>query len=122
MTTLRGRLAKLNYRLAEETTITVTQKVPKAYTPRVKAALRAVDTAMKAGKLLMDDDAAMNGPYDGSLDPRVLHPTLLAAARAEFAALEWRLDYLFEVVRADLGCSIARELVREFGTPGFAVR
>ena len=122
MTTLRGRLAKLNYRLAEETTITVTQKVPKAYTPLVKAALRAVETAMKAGKLLADDEVAMNSPYDGEPDPRVLHPIVRAVARAEFKALDWRMDYLFDVVRADLGRGIAQQLMREFATTGFAVK
>ena len=122
MTTLRKRLACLNYRLAEEMTVTVTRKLVRAYTPRIQAALKAVDKARLAGKLLADDEAAMNSPYDGEPDPRVLHPIVLAVARAEFKALDWRMDYLFDVVRADLGRGIAQQLMREFATTGFAVK
>ena len=121
MTTLRKRLACLNYRLAEEMTVTVTRKLVRAYTPRIQAALKAVDKARLAGKLLADDEAAMNSPYDGEPDQRVLHPIVLAVARAEFKALDWRMDYLFDVVRADLGPRIARELANEFGWAGFTV-
>ena len=46
MSSLRKRLACLNYRMTEEITVTVTRKAIRAYTPRVKAALKAVGFEM----------------------------------------------------------------------------
>lgn len=120
MSTLRKRLACLNYRLADEITVTVTQKTIRAYTPRVKAALKAIDLAMKAKDLL-------NPHYESVLwgsrrDSARLSQPLARAVQAEADALEWRMDYLLDVVRADLGPRVARELVKEFAWGGFVVR
>ena len=120
MSTLRKRLACLNYRCAEETTVIVTRKLVRAYTPRVRAALKAVDAAMRAGELLTADWLGME--LDDWTDERVLPEALLSAVKAEFEALDWRMDYLFDVVQADLGPRVARELMNEFARGGFVVR
>ena len=124
MSSLRKRLACLNYLLAEEITVTVTRKAIRAYTPRVKAALKAVDAAMRAGEILRADaDAVERMTRDEEYSPDdLLYYWVQRAAQAEFNALEWRMDYLLDVVRADLGPRVARELVKEFAWGGFVVR
>ena len=76
---------------------------------------------VKAGELLAADWLGMESD-DWSYDERVLPEALLPAVKAEFEALDWRMDYLFDVVQADLGPRVARELVNEFGWAGFVAR
>ena len=122
--TLRKRLACLNYRCAEEITMPVTRKLVRAYTPRVKVALKAVDTAMRAGELLLAEIDALNRMARGEECPpdALLYYKVRRAVQAEFNALDGRMSYLFDVVRADLGPGVARELEKEFACGGFVVQ
>ena len=120
MMTIRKRLSCLNFRLAPTMTVAVTRPMIREYTPRVKHALKAVETALKAKDIIqLHDELVLHGVRD---NPNRLSYVMARAVRAEADAVEFRTDYLFDVVREDLGPEVARALKYEFANGGFVVK
>ena len=106
-------VSSLNYREANLVPVTWYNREIAAYTPRVKAAVDAVRRSQIAAELLAEHYGSML--WGSSRDSARMSRMLELATKSERDSLDYRMRYLVDVVKVDLGRRVGAALEIELG-------